>query len=151
MKIFLTVDEPKIDGYFWASPANEKIEFAQEFYKCEQYCMEGQCTELYGPQILDIFLTSELEQYIPYWAKFIPSGGRMILGGMDIYILSKMAIRRSMDLGVLNEKIFKKPYAIQSITSAESTKDFMKSVGFKIANISIDEGSFNYVVEGIKN
>jgi len=151
MKIFLTVNEPNIDGgFFWGCPNNSSIKNPQEFYKCGEYCMEGQCTELYAPNILDIFQINEIESYIPYWAKLIPKGGKITLGGTDFYIAARNGLRRAKSLGDVNKILFSKPYAIQSLTSSESTVNFLKSLNFYITNISIDDNTFNYVVEGVK-
>ncbi len=151
MKIQLTIDQPNLDGYFWASPQNDKLDPAREFYNCWEYCMEAQCTELYGPSILEIFTTTELEEIIPKWAKLIPPNGKIILGGTDLYILSKEAIRRVKDIGTINELLFNKPYAVRSITSVESTREFLETLGFRINNINLSYTDFTYTVEGIKN
>jgi len=151
LKIQLTVNQPEMHGYLWASPFNESLKNPQEFFNCWEYCMDGQCTELYGPTILDIFTVGELEIIIPKWAKLIAGNGKMILGGIDFYIMAKEGLRRAKDIGTINEILFSKSYGVQSITSIESTRKFMESLEFKINNICLDYENFNYTVEGIKN
>jgi len=151
MKIHLTVDQPPMGGYLWGCPQNKELKNPNEFYNCWEYCMEGQCTELYAPSIMDIFRTSELEKIIPRWAKLIAPSGKILLGGVDLYILSREAIRRSKDLGQINDILFDKSYGIQSITSAGSTREFLQSQGFSVSNVLIDYDNFAYTVEGIKN
>lgn len=151
MKIQLTIDQPQLDGYFWACPKNEKLDPNRKFYNCWEYCMEAQCTELYGPSILEIFTTSEIEEILPKWSRLICPNGKIVLGGTDLYILSKESLRRAKDLGSINDILFNKPYAIMSITSVESTRKFLESLNFKINNINIDYSNFCYTVEAIKN
>jgi len=151
MRIQITVDQPNIPGYFWASPKNEEIKNPQEFYNIWEYCLEGQVTEIYAPSILELFKVGELEQIIPAWAKLLGPGGKLTLGGTDFYILAREGIRRAKDLGMLNEILFNKSHAIQSITSIESTRKFLESLSFGINKINLDHESFAYTVEGIKN
>lgn len=151
MKIHLTIEQPAKPGYVWGCPNNTELKNAQEFFKCWEYCMEAQATEIYAPTIMDIFQTSEIEEIIPQWAKLIRPGGKILLGGTDMYILARTALSRIYDLGTLNDVLFKKPYAVQSITSAESTASFLKTVGFSIKDINIDQQSLLYTVEAVKN
>ena len=113
--------------------------------------MEGQCTHLYAPSIMDLFRTPELEKIIPRWAKLIAPNGKILLGGTDLYILCREAIRREKDLGQINDILFEKSYGIQSITSAGSTREFLQSQGFLVSNILIDYDNFTYTVEGIRD
>lgn len=151
MRIQLTVSEPNIPGYFWASPQNTELKNPDQFYNIWEYCMEGQATEIYAPSILEIFKVTDLEQIIPEWAKLLAGGGKLILGGTDFYILAREGIRRAKDLGMLNEILFNKPHSIQSLTSVESTRKFLESLNFGINKINIDHENFGYTVEGIKN
>lgn len=151
MKIQLTINEPKIEGYYWASPKNEIFKNPEDFYNCWNFCMESQCTHFYAPSILDSFTTSDLEQVIPRYEKLISPGGKITIGGTDLYILSRESINRSKDLGEINNILFNKGYGIRSFTSIESTRSFLQALKFSITNIDIDYNNFNYVVEGIKN
>ena len=149
MKIQCTINEPQIDGYFWASLQNEKLK--ENFYKCWEYCMEAQCTEFYAPSILDVFTTAEIEQLIPKWAALVGPGSKITLGGTDLYVISKSALKRTKDLGTINDVIFLKNFNIKSLTSAESTRKFLETLGFKINDINIDYNSCAYTVEAIKS
>ena len=151
MKIQLTVDQPAMGGYVWASPQSKELKNPAGFYNCWEYCMEGQCTHLYAPSIMDLFRTSELEKIIPRWAKLIAPNGKILLGGTDLYILAREAIRREKDLGQINDILFDKSYGIQSITSAGSTREFLQSQGFLVSNVLIDYDNFTYTVEGIRD
>ena len=149
MKIHLTIEQPAKNGYVWASPENTELK-ATEFFNCWEYCSEAQCTHLYAPTILEIFRTNEIEEILPKWATLIPPGGKITLGGTDLYMVARSAIRRDKDLGTINDMLFQKQYAVQSITSNESTAKFLRSLNFKITNMNLDEDSCMYVVEGIK-
>lgn len=149
MKIHLTVEQPCKNGYVWASPENTDLKVS-DFYNCWEFCMESECTHLYAPTILEIFRTSEIEEILPKWASLIRKDGKITIGGTDLYLLSRQAIRRDKDLGSLNDMLFHKPYAVQSITSTESTAKFLRNLGFKIVNMELDENNCTYVVEGIK-
>ena len=151
MKIQLTVNEPQIEGFKWASPANDIFKNPEDFYNCWNFCMESQCTNFYAPLILDFFLTSEIEQLLPRYAKLIMPGGKIVLGGTDLYILARESTNRSKDLGTVNNILFNKGYNIRSFTSIESTRKFLQTLNFSITKIDLDYSNFNYTVEGVKN
>lgn len=151
MKIQLTANQPQIKGYYWASPENKEFKNPEEFYNCWNFCMESQCTVFYAPLILDMFATPEIEQLIPRYGRLIKKGGKIILGGTDIYLLAQSAISRSKDLGTINNILFAKGYNIRSLTSIESTRKFLQTLNFAITKIDIDNSNFNYTIEAIKN
>ena len=147
MKIQVTLNEPNIDGYVWASPQNKDLKC--EFFKCWEFCMEAQCTELYAPDILDSFSVNDIEKMVPVWAKLLCPGGKIIVGGTDFYILAKSGLRRELTLPEVNNKLFKKE--MKSLTSANYTAAYLISLGFKINSIRTDLKDFTYTVEGIKS
>lgn len=149
MKIHLTVDQPCMNGYIWASPENKELKC--EFYNCWEFCVEGQCTDLYAPSILDAFKTSDLEKLMPMWVHTVRAGGRITLGGTDFYILSKEGLNRSKDIGVINEILFNRDYQLRSLTSIESLRGFFNKCNCKINNIILDNDNFKYTIEAIKN
>ena len=145
----MTIDQPALDGYFWASPQNDNLK--EDFYKCWDQCMEAQCTEFYAPAILDIFTTADMEKIIPKWTILVRPGGKIILGGTDLYIMARAAIRRTNNLGMINNILFNRDYTpTRSLTSAESTRKFLETLGFKINDINVDYSNFTYTVEAIK-
>lgn len=146
MKIQITPSEPSIDGYIWASPQNKEV--TGEFFKCWEFCMEAQCTEIYAPDILDYFSIGNIEKIVPMWAKLLCPGGKIIIGGTDFYILAKLGLRREFDLTEINNKLFKKD--VKSLTCANYTRAYLESLKFKINNVQIDSQEFAYTVEGIK-
>lgn len=151
MKIQLTINEPKIDGYVWASPHNQEFKNQEDFYNCWNFCMESQCTMFYAPAILDSFTTSEIEQLLPRYEKLVQPKGKIVLGGTDLYLLCRESINRSKDLGTINNILFNKGYNIRSLTSIESTRKFLQTMNFSVTKIDIDNSNFHYTVEGIKN
>ena len=146
MKIQVTTKEPAIEGYVWASPQNEK--FGQNFFKCWEFCMEAQCSEIYAPDILNVFSVADIEKVVPTWVKLLAPGGTMIIGGLDIYILAKTITQRSLSLVDINKKIFSEK--ISSFSSANYTKTFLNSIGLKVIDVSIDYNNFTYTVKGVK-
>lgn len=151
MKIHLTVNDSKMEGFYWASPKNEEFKTPEGFYNCWNFCMESQCTNFYAPSILDSFTCSEIEKLLPRYANLVAPKGKITLGGTDLYILAKESINRSQDLGTINNILFNKGYTIRSLTSIESTRKFLQTLDFVVTKIDFDYSNFNYTVEGIKN
>lgn len=146
MKLQITTKEPAIEGYTWLSPQNDKM--GPNFFKCWDFCMEAQCSEIYAPDILNYFTVSDIEYVLPLWVKLLKPNGKMIVGGIDIYVLARAINKRQLHLIDFNKKIFSE--VINSFSSANYTKTFLNSIGLKVTNINIDYNQFTYTVEGIK-
>ena len=125
-----------------------KIKLTAENADVNKYCMEAQAEEIEGPDILDLFSTDELEQLMGVWEKALKVGGKIILGGTDIFLLSKNIINRKIELVDINNILYGSPK--KSITSIESTKEFLISLGFEISNIEFDYDKCLYFVEAYK-
>lgn len=146
MKIQVTTKDPVIEGYVWASPQNKEL--GPNFFKCWEFCMEAQCSEIYAPDIFDTFSVSDIEKIVPTWVKLLAPGGTITVGGTDIYILAKTIISRKISLVDINKRLFSD--RINSFSSANYTKTFLSSIGLKIEDINIDYNNFIYTVKGVK-
>jgi hypothetical protein len=127
-----------------------KINLNKENAYIDKYCLEAQAELIFGPEVLDYFSTSELENLVPMWAKSLRVGGKIVLGGTDLYILAKNAINREKELVDINEILFNRNNELKSLTSIESTKDFLVSLGFSISNINLSYDTCTYYVEAYK-
>lgn len=127
-----------------------RIVLTTENAEVNKYCMEAQADEIYGPEILDYFSTDELEELMEIWAKALRVDGKITIGGTDLFILCKSAVNRNKELVDINNILFGRTNVIKSITSIESTKDFLSSLGFTISNINLDYDSCLYSVEAYK-
>ena len=127
-----------------------KINLNKENAYIDKYCLEAQAELIFGPEVLDYFSTSELENLVPIWAKSLRVGGKIVLGGTDLYILAKNAVNREKELVDINEILFNRNNELKSLTSIESTKDFLVSLGFSISNINLSYDTCTYYVEAYK-
>jgi hypothetical protein len=127
-----------------------KIVLTAENAEVNKYCMEAQADEIYGPQVLDYFSTDELEELMPLWAKALRVDGKITIGGTELFILCKNAVNRNKELAEINNILFGRTNAIKSITSIESTKEFLSSLGFTISNVNLNYESCLYSVEAYK-
>lgn len=127
-----------------------KITLTAENAKTNEFCMDAQAELIYGPEILDHFTTNDLEDLVPIWTNSLRSGGKIVLGGTDLYILCKSVLNRNVELSDVNRMLFHRDAAIKSITSIESTKAFLTSMGFTITNILFNHSTCTYCVEAFK-
>lgn len=127
-----------------------KIELSVDNAYVNKYCMDAQAESINGGDILDYFSTDELEELMGIWIKALKIGGKITLGGTDVFLLSKNAINRSKELIDINAILFKRDRPIKSITSIESTKEFLISLECEISNIEFDFNSCGYCVEAYK-
>ena len=89
-----------------------KIELTLDNAYTNKYCMEAQAEEINGADILDYFSTDQLEELMGIWTKSLKSGGKIILGGTDIFMLAKNVLNRSKELVDINKVLFRRPNTI---------------------------------------
>jgi predicted SAM-dependent methyltransferase len=147
-KIQITVDQPSIAGYIYASPKNEELKV--DFTDLKQFVNEYEADEIYGPEILDALDLENVNKYIREWSLLLKTNGILTVGGTDLYLLSKYAIQRTNDLPTINELLFKRMYFIRSICSVEYIRALLESIGMYILNISVDYSTSSYVIESQK-
>lgn len=147
-KIQITIDQPNINGYIYASPDNKELK--QDFIELSQFATECEVSEIYAPEILDALTSDNITKYITEWISLLKVGGKLIIGGTDIYLLSKMIIHRNIDLKTLNELLFKRSYFIRSFSSIEHIRGFLEAQDLYITNISTDYSASSFTIEAKK-
>ena len=146
LKLFITPTNQELDGYDVFSPETHKENYLY-FWK---YTLQYQPTEIYAPTIIDALNVDFINEFIEKIADYIRPGGKVVLGGTDLYIACKHALSRNVDLYTINQILFNKPYQIASIGSISGTRKMLEDLGFSINNVEIDQANFMYTVEAIK-
>lgn len=147
-KVQVTVDQPHIGGYFYASPQNKSIK--GDFLNLSDFFEECQCSEIYAPEILDAVEIKLGAQLMEVWTRLLGLNGKIFLGGTDPYLLAKISINRGINLKDLNDILFNRPYFVRSLMSIEYVKDKLIKLNLQINNISIDYATSKYVIEAEK-
>lgn len=135
MKIQITLDQPLKSGY-------KKASINDTFFN-------GQLSEIYCPDILDSLTLDEIEEKLTLLLEYLGSGGKIIVGGTDVYIMADAIKHRNQTISNINHIIFSGKIR-RSFTSLGDTKKFLEKLGCKIQSADLDMDTFSYVLEAIK-
>ena len=147
-KIQVTIDQPNIKGYIFASPQNESLK--EDFVNLKQFGQECELDEIYAPEILDALEMDNILKYMTEWASLLKVGGKIVVGGTDIYLFSKCAIGRNVSLEDLNKLLFKKPFFVRSLVSTQHVRRILESLSMEVVDISVDYATSTYTIEVVK-
>lgn len=148
MKIQLTTNEENIEGYFWGSPANPS--FHGNLEKLNDYCYNGQATEIYAPSILDYIDGHNVGRIIGVLSDLLGFGAKIVIGGTDPYILSKQLIERKLSVAEYNHIIFGQKIPVKGFHPLPFIKDIIQKSNIRILNIAVDYSETLYTIEGIR-
>ena len=148
MKIHITLNEPAIEGYFHASPKN--LLFDGDYSKLDKYCYVGQCDEIYAPAFLDYLEYEKIPNVIASWVSLLRMGGKLIVGGLDSYIVTKLYISRNIDQNKINDLFFGKEFLVKSLNSIQDIKELLIGLNMSIYTIDVDVPESRFVIEAHK-
>ncbi len=148
MKIHITLDDPAREGYFWASPKN--ILFDGDYTRLDKYCYIGQCEEIYAPGFLDYLEYEKIPDVISSWVNILKRGGKLIIGGIDSYIMAKLYISRNIPINKLNNIYFGRELLVKSFNSVEDIKGLLFEANMTIDTISLNAIDPQFVIEAHK-
>lgn len=147
-KIQVTIDQPNIKGYMFASPQNESLK--EDFVELKQFGSECEIDEIYAPEMLDAFEIANIPKYLSAWISLLKVGGKLVIGGTDIYLLSKASISRSLSIEDINKVLFKKPFFIRSIVSIQYIRSILLQLDMDVIDISVEYSTSTYTIEAQK-
>lgn len=148
MRIHITIDDDAIDGYFWACPRN--LDFGTDFGKLNQICKKGQATEIYAPDFIDYVPIEQKINILKLINDLTRIGGKITIGGLEPYLVSKHLSSRMISLIEFNNLLFKRSASVNGLWGIDFTKENLKSLGYKITDISIGQENLSYTISAIK-
>jgi len=84
MKVQITVDEKPVNGYVYVNP---NMGHQLDLSTCG--ASDNECVEILAPHILDYLPISHMQPLVQMWIKKLRKGGKLILGGTDLYEICK--------------------------------------------------------------
>ena len=85
MKVNLSVNKPALSGYINLDPAGGEGKYQALFDDIEKFAGDAQCTEILGDDTLDFVSVDKIKELVTLFIKKLRHGGRLILGGTDLY------------------------------------------------------------------
>ena len=111
---------------------------------------DSECKELIAENVLDFLELSESRAVLSHWISKLRHGGKIIVGGTDIYEVCRLFYKQAIDLNTLNAIIhgdFSQPWDVKmSHSTMENLQEFLQSEGIKIIKKRIQ--GFKMIIEG---
>lgn len=85
MKINLTVNGQALSGYVNLDPAGGEGKYQALFDDIDKFAGDAQCVEILGEDTLDFVSVDKIKDLVALFVKKLRHGGRLILGGTDLY------------------------------------------------------------------
>lgn len=148
MRIHITIDDDAIDGYYWACPRN--LDFGNNYIKLQEICRPGQATEIYAPDFLDYIPLEQKGHMLTMCNDLLRNGGKIILGGLEPYLLSKHLASRMIALQDFNNLLFKRSAPVNGLWGVDVLKTNLQTLGYKITNVCIGQENLSYTVSATK-
>jgi hypothetical protein len=143
MKIYITHDDNKIDGFDTYS-VNEIEKMSTIFYK-------NQLSEIYAPTILNYIDYDKTTHILLELLSFTKRGGNLLVGGIDSSILCSVHLRDNVTIPIecLNSLLFCRTPKIKSLSSLKSVKNvFLNNT--RIEDICVDENECRFTIKVTK-
>ena len=111
---------------------------------------DSECNELIAEDVLDFLELSESRAVLSHWISKLRHGGKIIVGGTDIYEVCRLFYKQAIDLNTLNSIIhgnFSEPWDVKmGHSTLEDLQEFLQSQGIKITKKRIQ--GFKMIIEG---
>jgi hypothetical protein len=141
MKIYLTQGAEQND----TMPGYEYVDY--KHIKGAAY--PAQVDEIYGPTILNHIKLLEATDFLNTCKSLLCVGGKIIVGGVDCYLLSKATLDRSLTEKQYNDLLFSDPRFL-AVHSLQAVKVLMQSLGLNIEEIYIEDDEARFSIKATK-
>lgn len=128
-------------GYDYIDPAQGKDWRNLEYATAE-------CEEIYAPAILDHIHHTELVQTLEEWVSKLRHGGKITVGGTDLYEMARQITVGSFPMNEANNKLYGQDLAWHSrkgCYSAMILRELLTQMGLKIDRVALND--YEFVVE----
>lgn len=106
MKVLIGVDVAPLNGYTVVDPMGGDGKHSIDFRNLDSICDVSECEEIRAPHILGHIHGSELMGTLNNWISKLRHGGKIIVGGYDIFECSKAVILGQMSVSDANKMFY---------------------------------------------
>lgn len=147
MKVFITISEPSIEGYTYISPL-----LGHYLNDISNIVETHECTEILAPSIINYLPLNQLQQAITNWVSKLRHGGKIILGGYDIYEVAKRIVRGEIETDLANVLLYGQQTGVWDVQRCQITLtdlvDLMTHLGLKVTKKRLD--GVDMIVEAVR-
>ena len=113
---------------------------------------DNECLEILAPTIINYLPFNQLQQIITGWVSKLRHGGKIVLGGTDLYEISKRVTRGEIDTDLANVLIYGQQTGVWDVKRSQlnlkDVSDLLSHLGLKIITKKLD--GIDMVVEAIR-
>lgn len=150
MKLHICVGGEDKPGYLNINPMaqNGKPSFKGNFKTLEGVVEVGEVTELLADTMTDFLPANDLFQTLKNWSGLLRHGGRIIVGGTDLYEVCRKTVIQELNIREANVLLYGNHVRKLGQMSLGDLVEILKSFGLKILTKRVD--GVNMVVEAIR-
>lgn len=147
MKLNITIQPYELNGYLNISPLK-----GENIWQLS--AEPAECMEIIAEDIVDYIPNADLENVVKNYVSKLRHGGKIILGGTDVFEVSKRISMQSKDISELNQLI----YGVESptgwgfkrgISSIIYISSLLSQLGLRITKQRLND--CQYIVEAYRN
>ena len=151
MKVNISVGASEFkNGYLNIDPISKPEGLDIDIRKLDTIIGDAECTEFIAEDVLDYLEKSEAESVLEHWISKIRKGGKIVVGGIDAYEVSKMFYQQKITLEEFNTLIhgsFGQPWNVRlNNFTMEYIQSKLINAGLKITKKRLN--GYHIIVEG---
>ncbi len=108
MKLSIGVNLIPINGYTTIDPTGGEGKTAIDFRNLDSVCDTSECTEINAPDILNFIHGSDLMNTLQNWVMKLRHGGKIIIGGSDLFECCKSVVLGQISVSDANLVFYNK-------------------------------------------
>lgn len=142
MKLQLSVNKAPLNGYLNLDPKpvnpEEQPAFTGNLLDLTAIVETSECTEILADDILDFITAENTFPTLEYWSKLLRHGGSLIVGGTDLYEVSKAVTNQTLNIREANEILHGTGIDHINQMTIIDLCEILKSLGMKIVSKRIN-------------
>lgn len=147
MKIQITTNNQPMSGYLYVSPSQ-----GQDLSNLDNVLADNECNEIFAEDMIDYLPLNKMMPVVTHWVKKLRHNGKIILGGTDVYELSKRVVRGEINTIQANELLFGNQDSTWSVKRGQINMkdlvDLLQELGLKVTKkVLVD---MTMVVEAVR-
>ena len=147
MKVLITIDEPNIEGYLKISPM-----LGHYLNDISNLVDDNECLEILAPTIINYLPFNQLQQIITGWVGKLRHGGKIVIGGIDLYEVSKRVVRGEIETDLANALLYGTQNGVWDVRRSQlnlkDISDLLSHLGLKIITKKLD--GIDMIVEAVR-
>ena len=151
MKVSITVGSPfRKNGYLNIDPITKPDGLDVDIRNLDDVVDDAECSEFIAEDVLDYLESSEADKVLNHWIGKLRRGGKIVVGGTDVYEASKMFYQQKIDLEEFNKLVhgaFSQPWDVRlHNVTLEYMQSKLENAGLKVTKKRLD--GYRIVIEG---